>query len=478
MERKGYLGIYLSHKHAVAVLVSAQADEFIPSGCFSVTNDTDNTRSLGQLLAEGLSQRRWEFADAAVAVDCTMFTQYNLHSEFTEPHQIAQTVKFDAEDVLADDASELTVAFSIIDSDDSGSRLNIFAAQRKVLDAVLADLQTNGLDPVVIEPDVAALARVACKANEPGKPGSALVVIVSSHACYLITYRGASGGFVGRTFLTSQPQDKNTSLARQIRLTIASGSLAEPTECVKLLDTTGSIDSQQIAEQLHIRIEPLAIQQVTASTDELLAECEDRTAFAAAYGAAIGQLTKAVHPDFRADFAPYQGRKVLLEKALRVLSASVTILMLSIGLYFQLRLFTINKYRSRAYRTLEQQYIAVMHSKTIPESMLRKLTTEVGRLKAGSSARQAGEESVTELLTYALEAVNDAPSAMGLRLESISVTSKSVIIAGDTAAGQYNNLFASIDKHPRLQKGPFTYNYKSGRDVFRLTILPETARRN
>ncbi len=78
-----------------------------------------------------------------MALDCAMFMQHNVHSEFSDPKRIAATVRFDTEEALATDITDVAIAFRITSSDDSGSNLTVFTAQRKVLSDVLGALQRS-----------------------------------------------------------------------------------------------------------------------------------------------------------------------------------------------------------------------------------------------------------------------------------------------------------------------------------------------
>ena len=162
IEQKNCLGLYLGHASATAVLLSAKSSKYIVSDIFSVSTNTEGQtqqQSLAGLLAEACTQRQLVFAEVAVAIDCAMFTQHSLRTQFTDRKQIAQTVKFDAEEAFTTDAATLAVTFNIIETDKDGSQLNVFAAQRKLLADVLLDMQDNNFDPVTMEPDVTALAR-------------------------------------------------------------------------------------------------------------------------------------------------------------------------------------------------------------------------------------------------------------------------------------------------------------------------------
>lgn len=106
MEGPNYLGIYLS-KDAATVVCLGNGSVL---GCFSVTigeNQQQKPQELVRLITEGCAKRGLKFSDAAVALDCSMFMQHNVHSKFNDLRQIAATVRFDAEEVLGMDITDL-----------------------------------------------------------------------------------------------------------------------------------------------------------------------------------------------------------------------------------------------------------------------------------------------------------------------------------------------------------------------------------
>jgi len=161
VEGQNYLGIYLSKDGATVVCLGSQGRSGNVRGCFSVSLDQEQERStsadmseLARLIAEGCAARRLEFSEVAVALDCAMFMQHNVHSEFRDAKQIAQTVRFDTEEALSTDISDVAIAFKVTASDKSGSEMTVFTAQRQILSDVLRSLQRNNIDPVTVEPDV------------------------------------------------------------------------------------------------------------------------------------------------------------------------------------------------------------------------------------------------------------------------------------------------------------------------------------
>jgi hypothetical protein len=132
----GYLGIYLSKDTATVVCLGSQGRNRSVLGCFSVSaeeREKQNPQALARLIAEGCAERGLKFSEAAVALDCAMFMQHNVHSEFKDAKQIAATVRFDTEEAVSTDISDVAVAFEITSSDETGSELTVFTAERKMI---------------------------------------------------------------------------------------------------------------------------------------------------------------------------------------------------------------------------------------------------------------------------------------------------------------------------------------------------------
>ena len=155
MQGQNYLGIYLSKDRATVLCLGPQAQDVKLLGCFSVSLEEPeqaNPQALAGLIARGCAERQLQFSEAVVAIDCAMFMQHKLHSDFSDQKQIAATIRFDTEEALATDISEAAIAFEIAASDQTGSSLNVFTAQRKILSDILVGLQANNIDPISIEP--------------------------------------------------------------------------------------------------------------------------------------------------------------------------------------------------------------------------------------------------------------------------------------------------------------------------------------
>jgi hypothetical protein len=484
MEGPNYLGIYLSKDTATVVCLGGKA----VSGCFSVTieeGQQQKPQELARLIAEGLAKRGLNFSEAAVALDCSMFMQHNVRSKFNDPKQIAATIRFDAEEVLGMDVTDLAMAFKINSSNQAGSSLTVFTAHKKQLSDILASLQSNNIDPVTIEPDVNCLSRFILQ-NVSLPDSHSLFCVLSDSSGYFIAFPESHEARAMRTFLVRSSQDRNELLAREVSITAALIEADKPVNSVKVFDSTGSVDCQQLSNRLTIEAGSVDLVAAAGLAPEALADplrlgsaasCANPVGFAIAFGAALSHLEKAQTVNFRSDFSPYQGKKVRLQKAMKFSSVSVVVLALAAGMYFQVQLWQQNKYRARLHKKLEAQYLAVMFGKKPPPktSPVKKLEGELRRIENVKKGLLSvtGEEAISAKLTLVLEAFNKCAAQTNLNIDSITITTKNISIAGDTSSKENTlKLFDSI-KNSGLEIIQQNLDAKGGRDNFSITVVPK-----
>jgi hypothetical protein len=486
VESRKYLGIYLSKDRATVVCIDSGAGDGKVQGCFSVSAEEqeqqNQQRTLADLIAQESAERKLQFSDVAVALDCAMFMQHNMHSEFSNPKQIAATIRFDTEEALATDISDVAIAFKINSSNESGSKLTVFTAKQKILSDILLSLQSNNIDPVTIEPDVNCLSRfIGQKISLPeSQEGATLFGLLSNRRGYFLTHSKSQKTSTLRTFLVGPSQDRNDILVRQVLITTNLPETGEPTKYLKVCDSMNSIDRQQLGAKLGIEVEDIDLAESAGIETQAMADCADSVDFAIAYGAALAHLEKSQTMNFRNDFMPYQGKKMRVQKALKFLSISVSVLLLALGLYFQARLMKVNGSRTFLQNKFEPQYFAVMPgSKQLPNTFseaVRKLGSELRRIRDVRSGLISikGEKSVSAKLTLVLEALNKCAAQTDLNIDSISITTTAISITGETSSASSTQKLreAIIEKKlGNLQER--VSPAKSGRNSFSITITPE-----
>jgi len=493
VEPQNYLGVYLSKDAATVVCLGSQGRDGNVLGCFSVSVEEQEEQNqsstkneaqrsaffgagLANLIDRGCTERELKFSEVAVALDCAMFMQHNVHSEFNEPKQIAATVRFDAEEALATDVTDVAIAFEITSSDQSGSALTVFTAQRKILSDVILSLQQYNIDPVSIEPDVNCLSRFIRQNISLPEDLHPFFCALSRRNGYFIVPAGEKEGpqktSAVRTFLVGPTQNRTELLAREVSVTAALVETGEAINCLKVFDSTGSVNCQQLSEKLGIEASGVDWLQSAGTEPAALADCADPVDFAIAYGAALAHLEKAQSINFRSDFMPYQGKKLRLQKALKFAAISVTVLALAVGVYFQSQLSETNKDRNELRKRLETDYSAVMFGRKLPAKYpVKKLATELRRIKKESGPLD--KESVSARLTLVLEAFNKCAARTKLNIDSVSITSKSIRIVGDTPSLANTLKLRKALVETKLGNLQENLQPKGGRHSFSITISPK-----
>ena len=488
MEQNNCLGIYLSKKRATAVLLSRKGSHPEVLRCFSVQDDAEldsNDRgrqasSPAAQIAQKLAAEGMQYGEVAVSLDCTLYTQHNLHSEFTEHKQIANTIVFDAEEALARDAMDMALTFTVTGTDSTGSKATVFAADRAVLNEMLDALQSADLDPTAIEPDILCLARFIEQNLSLPKDANPLFVLFSDRACHIIKPQDHHLGPLVRSFVINASQNKTAVLAREITLTLASMNLEKPIDSLFVADqSSDQPDIKALSQTTGIpaqTLDPSALARVDKS---LLADCDSQVEFAMACGAAIAEIKHIKPNDFRQSFAPYLGKKMIMQRTLRITSVFVTISMIALGLYFQLKVMRINGYIGDYDKKMRSDFTAAANYGKQPRSkisiirQLELIHSNVKRIKKGDFG---DEGSIPAKLTYMLEAINKAPPKLSLQVTKINVTTRTMGLDGSTNKRSSTlALFNSFKEHSKLRKTYESYDEKV-RDKFTIQLALKKAK--
>jgi len=475
MDKQNCLGVYLSQQTATVVLLSTQGPNINVQDCFSISAESaqEPGLSLASVVAAKVAARGRSFRGAAVAIDCALFTQHDLKSEFTNPKQIAQTIRFDAEEALATDAVELAIAFNVTATDQSGSDVTVFTANRQLLADILADLQAGHLDPISIEPDVVCLTRFFRHYLEPSGDASPILAIFSERSCYIIINPSESQNApVVRSFLVNPSQDKSSVLARQIPLTTASLKLARPVTSLLIAGRAENIDYDELAERIGLEIQTIELPLPTSADQSTSAAQTTDAGFAIAYGSALSQLVRTGKTDFRQDFAPYIGGKLVLQRTLRFISVCVTIMILAAGAHFQVQVLRKNNYTNRLNEKMSTEYSAVMLGKKPPaqEPMPSRLKREYNTIFKREKGLIGDDASIPAKLTRIFDALNSAPKKIDLKIDNISITPKSMRITGDTNKRSSTLSLFNAFKKKKLKVQQPNLVQKGGRDTFSITL--------
>lgn len=473
MESNQFLGILLGKEQATVVHVDAGRGGEI-TDVFTVKPDpqADEPVSLVALLGETIAARALKFDEAAIALDSGFYSQYPLRSTFTDPRQLEGTVKYDAEEATACDAASLAVTFDIMSVDAGGSQLMIYSADRQSLTGILMDLQAQGIDPTVMEPDLVCLGRILERSADLHEHPDCLYVVLGRRSCAVFRSEPQQKSIRSRRFLIGAGECMNRELLQQIRLSVASWSHGEPMKKICIGGSLEAVDLDALAGQLPLPVEPFELEMPRPDSAEILST--DVADAAAAWGAALTLTARGRRADFRRDFMPYQGKKRILQACFRAISVSAALVLISVGVYFQVKTFRMQTYTSDLDKKLTAEFKAGMYGQNPPdkESVTSRLRREYTRVKKIQEGLGPGDEkSVTAKLTFILEAFNKSPKTVNMNIEQISITERSMRVLGDTNSRRSTmELLEEIKKHPKLKMETEAINPAPPRDKFIVTF--------
>lgn len=489
MQNPGYLGIHIAWDRATVVCLDTQGDQQRVAACFSVSVEQDQEEklsALATLIAQGCAERDIRFSEASVALDCAMFMQHKVRSAFGDIRKIGQTIRFDTEEALATDVTDMAIAFRIDSSDESGSDLTVFTAPKGMLADVLTSFQSAGIDPVSVEPDVNCLARYIGKNVPLNLEQRCFFGVLSQRNGYLMvplassSQRGSNTpAMVTRTLLLSPAVNRHQLIAREVPVTLAQLAPTESIGRLEVFDSAGAIDCTKLGSELGLQAEPLDLTGLISAEQDQLNACADPVEFALAYGAALSPLDKPTNINFRTDYMPYQGRKVRLQKALKFCSAAVVVLLLAVGIHGLMQVLQTNKDRSLLRGKFAEDYSAVMFGQDLPgktSDAVKRLGTTLRRTRDLQKGQLSvtGEESVPAKLTLVLDAFNKCASQVDLRIDTITITAETLSIAGNTSSRQNTlKLFESLRETNLDTTGGERLDQEGGRDTFRVTLKPK-----
>jgi cell division protein FtsL len=485
VQSQNYLGIYISKDTATVACVNAQGGVEKIVGGFSVSareQEQPNMQTLANQIAQGCAERKLTFSDAAIALDCAMFMQHTVKSEFIDPKQIAATIRFDTEEALATDIADIALAFQITSIDDTGSTLTVFTAQKKLLSEVILALQQHNIDPITMEPDIYCLSRfIARQTQSDQHRQGTLYAMLSGRSGYLIAPPSSGGprkSSLVRTFLVGPKQNRTELLIREVLMTSALSQSDGPIKNLRISDSTTDLDKESLTQKTGIETAALDLFRPPQGEIQNIGECSDHIECAIACGAATSLLEKEHKVNFRDDFSPFQGRKVKIQKALKFAAFSVSVLFIAVGLYFQIQLFTVNRELKNLRNKFSQDYAAVALEKLPEDATFKKAVRDLGTLQRKIEAQTKGlgdadRASILSKLTLILTAFNKCADKTDLNLKRLAITSQNITITGDTSGRSQTTLFFNTLRANGLNVNTPSYELKGNRDGFSITVTPK-----
>ena len=454
--------------------------------CFSVVADGEEQgqQALADRIVEACRRRKVKFTSAAVALDCASFMQHTVHSEFRDPKRIAATIRFDTEEALGTDISEMAVSFRVTSGTEEGSTLDVFTAQRAVLSDILLSLQSHGIDPVAVDPDVCCLARYLGQyaQTQETPEQSTLYALLAGSRGYLVAVSGSGQASVLRTFLIGSAQDRTGLLVREMLVTTALADAAHPVSQLCVFDAAGGVRIESLQEGTGLKVSACDLAGLAGAKPGDGGDSPSAVDLALACGAALAPAEKADSVNLRNDHMPYLGKKRRQQNAVRLLSISVTMLLLAVGVYVHSQLILVSKQRESLRDKLEVDYLMVLRSEKKLPTPMKKAVDDLDkfrrRLQAEKTGTGASQGFVPDMLTLVLRGLNTCARQTDLNVISITITATNIVIVADTSS-RPNTLNAvktlrEIMKKEGVIVGPERTGGGggSGRDTFTITAEP------
>ncbi|MBP8302564.1 MAG: hypothetical protein KBE04_00390 [Phycisphaerae bacterium] len=481
MHKQNTLGLYVSKGQATGVCVPAKGHTREAVGGFRVTvsaAEPEPFKALAAQIAQACADKKLRFSDTVVALDCALFMQHPVHSEFINPKQIAATIRYDTEEVVATDVSAMAVSFQILSSGEGGSDLHVFTAGRAVLQDLILALQGHGMDPVGVEPDVCSLARFARArlTQVRADPSPTLAAVLSEHHGYFLRSAAPQQVVPIRAFMVGRQQNRTDLLAREAFATLAAAD--EPSiQRVVFYDSAGQVQALPLSGRLGKEVVEVDWfkPDPTEPATGVRTETDDPVPYAIAFGAALAHDDRTHTANFRNGDLAYAGKRIRLHSAMRWASISVTLLILAVGLHLQMRWVRVNQDTARLQERISKDYAPVMRG-PIPKGRnpVEELRRELRRIKDIRSGELSLQESVLARLTLLLRAFTGLEKTE-LKIDSVDITTKTIRVDGST-----KNLSATQTLYKTLQ-GQFDIikeqagDVKAGRSTFGIYLSPKKA---
>jgi len=473
VESQNVLGLYFGKTQAIAVCVNKGA----VAGAVILSLEADqkgDLQTLAHRLAEACKDQNFKYSEVSVALDSAWFMQHTVRSEFKQAKQIAATVRFDTEEVVASDISNLSVAFEIASLNENGSQLNVFTADHDPLSKILLTLQSHALDAIRVLPDIGCLTGLVQQNLETKTlaGSSALICLVSKHSGYFLRYDQETGLHPVRAFLVGSRANITDVLVRESFTTMASVGGTQGNLLV--YSANEEVDIEVLSQRLGLPTAGLPWFESSPWGEQAATDQADVVGYAIAYGAATLHTEAGSTLDFRKDFMPYQGKKMRFQSAIKWACIAATLLILVWGGRLQANWFQAKSDCNALKNTLRKDYVRVMPGKKdLPENPVKELEKAIRGIKnvQGGRLDLGGSQSTLAKLTLVLKAISQSYQRAGLEIDKVNISINHIVVNGSTARPEGHLILQEALKSQNLGFPDMTKsNSKNGRVPFSVTI--------
>lgn len=358
-----------------------------------------------------------------LALDGSLYHTQAHHSDFADPKQIEQTLRFDIEEDALLDSEAVFLCYQKLPTTGAGSDILVFSTPRDTVEQLASGFEQNQLDSLAMVPDVVGWLHYLTHREQLPPDESALVLGRSRDNLYLLITDQRHQPLQLRCFSCPGEEDLVRLVTSEVRRTLA--LLPGDTCPTQLL-----LHREGLPESF--------IKLLARDLDMPIGQLEETNILRAfAEGVALGWLNRQTTADFRSDgFLPRTLEKVQ-KKAWLSLSAMTTAL-------FLVLLMVLNLHSSQHEQCItdaNNEMLAVFqetypNEKPPPFEKIRKsLSARLKNLKENNQvpSSQKLAESAGSTFYLLLESLDSLPPKFDLALDTVRVGNNTVDLSGTVA---------------------------------------------
>jgi hypothetical protein len=156
--------------------------------------------------------------------------------------------------------------------------------------------------------------------------------------------------------------------------------------------------------------------------------------------------------------------------------ASVTVLLIAVGLYFHMNLYSVNRDIKKARAKFSKNYEIVMGKKlsetASSNTIIKNLNYELGKVENENDGIITAEASASSKLTLVLKAFIECAKQTSLKIKSIDITEKNIVISGDISSKTITLIDILKKTGLNVKSSNIQHEDRTNRDVFTLTLEP------
>lgn len=439
MRKKCCLGVHYTDARITAVTVEKEGADIQIGPAVKVAHEggweEGDRIALIEELKEKLNYAGGKLCPVMLSVGGRFYQSQEYESEFSDPRQFAQTLRYDIEEEYALDADAMTLCYqrrsetkNQTEIEDSvKTELLVHSAARDKLQEILTLFEQAKMDALVAEPDFVSWQHYLKNQEELPQQQSVLVVACSNDAVYILILDKDHRPVLMRSYPYTKGEEVKITLPGELRRSL--GALADEKQPAYLYYHSNGLNEnliQGITKENHLQAVKLREADMTA---------------ACAAGVGLSSFKKQEQSDFRSDGMMCRTLVKAKERAWYGLSVSVSVLLLVFILVFHAQ--------SRKYQMIEKKTEQeILHAWQIafPEEgqrlprdirgIPRRVRNELRNIREKFSIvtdTRGVSDSASNTFWLLFEVLNKLGEDFDLRIDNLSIYAKGATFTGSVA---------------------------------------------